>query len=108
MIKRFKVANSTKKKVEVITRLLFKDGLSAAELDVLSGVVDFATNNELMVSVDVAKQIKSMTGVGDSAFSTALFRLEKKGIIAKSGKTITLHPAFINVAIIEKIVLSFS
>lgn len=107
-IKKFKTSNNTNKKAEMLVKICFNVSLSRVELEVLAVIVDFSTNNSLAITLDIAKQIKNLLGISDSSFSTALFRLQEKGVIGKTGKTVTLHPSFNNIHTTEGILISFA
>lgn len=94
------------KKVEVLAKLISGD-LAGTELNTLVSVIQYSTNNSLFITPDISKHIKKEYGIGQSAFSTSLFRLKKKGIIKMDGKTITIHPIFTSVISLDKLVISF-
>jgi DNA-binding MarR family transcriptional regulator len=99
--------NQLELKVKCLSAICF-GGCAEAELKALTCLIQYSTNNSICLTIDVSKQIIVSAGIGRSAFSTALFRLEKKGIIVRSGKTITLHPVFNKIDETEKILISFS
>lgn len=104
---KIKDTNATKKKAEMISKLLFTESLSETELDVLAVILDYSSNNSVTLSLDVSKQVKQQAGVSDSSFSTSLYRLEQKGIIIRQGKTIQFHPAFSNIHSVDSFIISF-
>lgn len=106
MIRSFKVENSLKSRVKVLLALSGQN-LSDAEFSSLIAVISYSVNNSIFVSAHIGGIIKKEFGLSDSAFSTSLFRLEKKGLIKRDGKTIVLHPMLSNVGELEKLVVSF-
>lgn len=83
-------------------------GISGTELDILTLIIQYSTNNSICITSDLSKQLQIASGVTRSAFSTSLHRLEKKGIFNRTGKTITLHPVFNNIEKAEKLLITFS
>lgn len=106
-VKKYRVSGSTEKKVEVISKVLFKELLSDTESLILSILLDYSTNNTITLSVDVTKQVKSQAGVTDSSFSTSIYRLEKKGLIIRAGKNIQFHPALNNIHSMDSLIINF-
>jgi hypothetical protein len=94
-----------KHKVAAVCVLKFK--LSATEMDLLSWLIQSSINNSVCVSVDISGQIQHDLNISASLLSTGLHRLQKKGVIKKSGKTITLNPIFNNIQEMNKLVVSF-
>jgi hypothetical protein len=94
-------------KVKCLVNICF-GGCAETELKSLTYLIQYSTNNSICLSIDISKQICSSAGIGRSAFGTALSRLESKGVIVRSGKTVTFHPVFNNIEVAEKILISFS
>lgn len=99
--------NTLQSKVEVLAKIKF-DPLSSAELDVLVMIMSYCQNNELFISADIAKIIKDKINLTDSAFSMALFRLKKKGIVKRLGRTVMVNPIFAGVHDMDQLLISFS
>ena len=106
MIKGLTLGVETKIKVQIMCKLMFTD-LPDSELNLLLAIIKYSTNNSLFITLAVNKQIQAEYGLNDSLVSTGLYRLSKKGIIAKSGKTISVHPAFSDIGELSKLVISF-
>ena len=106
MIKGLTLGGETKIKVQILCKVMFTD-LPDSELNLLLALIKYSTNNSLFITLAVNKQIQAEFGLNDSLVSTALYRLSKKGIIAKSGKTISVHPAFSGIGELSKLVISF-
>jgi DNA-binding MarR family transcriptional regulator len=106
-VKKFKLNGTTEKRADVICKIFFKQTLPDTELRVLAVILDYSQNNEITITLEVAKQAKLAADVTDTNFSTALFRMEKKGLFSKVGKTITFHPVFNKIHETERIVISF-
>jgi len=106
VIKGLTLGGETKIKVQTVCKVMFTD-LPDSELNVLLALIKYSTNNSLFITLAVNKQIQAEFGLNDSLVSTALYRLSKKGIIAKSGKTISVHPAFSGIGELSKLVISF-
>jgi len=99
--------NSLKKKVDVVCKICLTESLSDTELCVLAAVILYSTNNSITITPDIGRQIKTDISISDTNFSTSLFRLEKKGVFTKTGRTITLHPAFTGIHDCDRISVSF-
>ena len=106
MIKGLTLGGDIKIKVGIMCKVMFTE-LPGSELNVLLALIKYSTNNSLFITTAVNKQIQADFGLNDSIVSTALYRLSKKGIIAKSGKTISVHPAFSGIGELSKLVISF-
>lgn len=107
MIKPIKLrGNSLQIKAKCLMEVCF-GGCSDSELQILAYLIQFSTGNSITLTVDLSRQIKASAGVGDSSFSTSLFRLEKKGVLTRLHKTVNLHPAFNNLQDVEKLMISF-
>ena len=106
MIRGIKVGGELKDKIGIICKVMFTD-LPESEMNLLIALIKYSTNNSLFITTAINKQIQIEFGLNDSLVSTALYRLSKKGVIVKSGKTISVHPAFSGVLELEKLVISF-
>lgn len=107
MIKPIKLKGSSLQvKCKCILELCFS-GCSDSELEILALLIQYSTNNSITLTVDLARQIRQSAGVGESSFSTHLFRLDKKGIMVRQGKTITFHPIFNKIQETEKLLITF-
>jgi hypothetical protein len=107
MIKQIKLkGNSLQIKIKCIIELCF-GGCSDSELEVMTWLLTYSTGNTITLSTETSRQIKQLAQVGPSAFTTSLFRMEKKGLINRTGKVIRLHPAFNNLDGADKILISF-
>ena len=93
-------------RVKIITAIMF-GFIPEGEMKVLQAVVDFSTNNTLGISGGIGKEIKHSAGITDNVFSTGLFRLQKRGIITKKGKTIMLHPCYKDINELARFIISF-
>lgn len=94
------------KKVETLCKLVYGD-ISDSELLVLVGIVTYAVNNSLFITMDISNQIRLSSGLKESAFSTGLFRLAKRGVIRKEGKTVTLNLLFSGVMDMDRLLINF-
>lgn len=107
-VKVFKISDSSvSRKVDIVTMVYFKQQLSDTELLVLAAVINYSTNNTITLTPEISKAMRNETGVSDTSFSTSLFRLEKKGLYTKAGRTIQLHPAFSNIHSMDKLSIIF-
>ncbi len=106
VIKGIEIDRSIQKKINVIVNLIC-DGLSDSELNTLESIIKHSSNNTLFITPIVSKYIQDEFGITSSSFSTSLHRLEKKGIIKRSGKTVMIHPYFKDIASLDKLVISF-
>lgn len=95
-----------KTKVGVMCGIKFGE-LAEGEMNVLLALVKYSSNNSLFMTALIARQIREENGMSDSGLSTAVFRLCKRGVIMRNGKTITLHPVFTNISELDKLVISF-
>jgi len=95
-----------KTKVGVVSKIKFGE-LGEGEMNVLLALVKYSSNNSLFMTVSVSRQIRQENGMSDSGLSTAVFRLVKRGVVMRNGKTITLHPVFTNISDLDKLVISF-
>lgn len=93
-------------RVKIITAIMF-GVIPEGEMQTLEAVVKYSVNNTLAVSGGIGKEIKASMGISDTMFSTGLFRLEKRGIITKQGKTIMLHPVYKDIDLLNRFILSF-
>lgn len=100
------IANTLENKVGVVCKVRFGE-LAVSEMNVLMALVRYSNNNSLFMTAVINKQIREENGMSDSGLSTAVFRLVKKGLIIRNGKTITLHPVFTNIMELDKLVISF-
>lgn len=106
MIKGLSIQNAgLKDKVHALCVLKFN--ISATEELILYWLIQQSINNSLSLNVDISRQLQIYLNISSSALATSLYRLGKKGIIAKSGKTITLNPIFNNIQELDKLVISF-
>lgn len=96
-----------RKKVEVVCGIKFSP-LSAAELDVLVYIIAYSQNNNLFLSPDIAKQIKQNCSIKESSFTTSIFRLCKKGLMEKKGKTILLNKIFAGITEMDNLLIKFT
>lgn len=97
---------SAGERVKLITLIRFGT-IPEGEIKVLQAVLDFSNNNNLAISGGIGKQIKHSTGISDTVFSTGLFRLQKRGIITKKGKTIMLHPCYKDINELSRFIIQF-
>ena len=95
-----------KTKVGVMCVIKFGE-LAEGEMNVLLALVKYSSNNSLFMTALISRQIRGENGMSDSGLSTAVFRLCKRGVIMRNGKTITLHPVFTNISELDKLVISF-
>lgn len=98
--------DTLKARVSVLVSLHFTH-LPEAELNTLTAVIHYSINNSLAITPDLSKQIRKETPISESSFSTALYRLERRGVINRTSKTITIHPIFKGVGDMGKLVVSF-
>jgi len=98
--------NTLESKVGVMCGIKFGE-LAEGEMNVLLALVKYSSNNSLFMTALISKQIREENGMSDSGLSTAVFRLVKRGVIMRNGKTITLHPVFTNISELDKLVISF-
>lgn len=82
-------------------------GISKSELNILCYLVDQSLNNTIILNNSYLEELKSKYDVSASAVGTSVFRMEKKGVLSKSGKTIMLHPIFNNVLNLNALVINF-
>lgn len=97
---------SLEDKLKVICCIKFEP-IPAAELAVLSAIITYSQNNGLFISPDISRQIRQFYGLSESSFNTALFRLVKKGLIKKEGKTVVLPPIFFGIIEMDNLLISF-
>lgn len=95
------------KKLSIMCYAFF-GGISASERTILSELINTSTNNSIVLNGEISGQICQSLNMSAAAFSIALFRLEKKGVIKKSGKSITLHPVLNNINELDTLIISFS
>ena len=108
MNKAIKITNpDVKKKLDIIGFVSF-GGLSSTELNIMCQFIHYSLNNFLCLDVAISSEIQKDIGITQSSFNTSVFRLEKKGVIKKSGKTITLHPIFNNIQNLDKLIIDFT
>jgi len=106
-VKKFKLKGTTEKRADVICKIFFKQSLPDTELRVLAVILDYSQNNSITITLEVARQAKLAADVTDTNFSTSLFRMERKGLFSKVGKTINFHPVFNAIHETERIVVTF-
>lgn len=82
-------------------------GLSTTERAILEYFINTSLNNVNLISADISREICGQLSLTQSSFNTTVFRLHKKGVIKKSGKTIELHPIFNNIQELDKLIISF-
>jgi hypothetical protein len=106
MTRGIKRDNTLRSKVSV---LLAIQGirLSEGEENSLLAVITYSDGAALHISAHTGGAMKKEFNLNDSSFSVGLHRLEKKKLIARSGKTISLNPMFNNIGDLEKLVISF-
>lgn len=94
--------SSIEKKVNVLN---FMFDLTASERALICKLMEYTINNTIALTIELSEQIRG--GMSGTSFNTGIFRLEKKRAIAKSGKTITLHPIFNNLDKLDQLVINF-
>lgn len=95
------------KKIEVLVGVKFGP-LAESEMLVLKSLIEYANEKgSLYLDSLLAEGIRKNSNINKSSFSTSLHRLDKKGIIARAGKTINIHPVFIGVATTDKFLITF-
>lgn len=102
-----KVKGDTGSKIQAIALLNGLPALPEAEVKTLQGLIKYATNGSLFVSIELSKQIRAEFGLSTSSLATALHRLEKKGVIKKSGKTTFINAHFLNLDSLDKLLVQF-
>lgn len=107
MNKKVKINGSLYSKIRVMTLLIDKE-LSDLELKVLTGVVQLSENNTVFMSIPTGTKIKQDYRVSESGLSTGLHRLQKKGLIVRDGKTISLLPMFNNIQDLSNLIVNFT
>lgn len=98
--------NSTAKKIEILTYIAF-GYVSDTELNVLRLIIAYSTHNSMSVDINISSTISSSLKITNSAFNTTLFRLNKRGVIRKQGKLITLSPVYSKIEDMDKLLISF-
>lgn len=106
IIRGIKRPNTLKSKIDILLRVMFET-LPEAELKTLTAIIEYSTNGAIAITADIGRQIRDAGGITESSFSTSLYRLEKKGIIKRSGKTVFLNPVFVGIGELDKFVVSF-
>lgn len=107
MIKKIKLGGDP---LQVKCKLLIDscfNGCSEIELKIMTVLVRYGTGNSITLTPDLARQIRESAVVSEGSFSTYLFRLEKKKVFIRQGKTIMLHPVFNNIGDCDSIMISF-
>lgn len=84
---------SPDKQVSVLSFIRF-GRLSDSEIGLISSLLGFREGLSVTMDSGVSKEIESKAGLTPAAISTYLHRLGRKGVIKKSGKTITFHPIY--------------
>lgn len=108
MIKKIKLRGEALQiKCDILIRSCFKSECSKAELSVVTVLIKYSTGNCINLTSVIADQARQSAGVSATNWTTCLFRLEKKGIISRAGKTISFHPIFNNIQDCESIMLNF-
>lgn len=107
MNKKITLPASLSVKIKTIC-LMFGHELSAAEFKTLQGLVEVSESNNLFLSVATSSHIKEKFSLTESAFNTSVFRLNKKRLIIRNGKTINLSPMFNNIGQLENLVINFT
>jgi hypothetical protein len=107
MIKKIKLKGSPLQiKIRTISSVCFEK-ISDSELQTLISLLEYEVAGCTTLTIEVAKQIRSTAGISDSNFNTSLFRLEKKGVIKRNGKTVMFHPVFNNVREFTGLLINF-
>lgn len=107
MIKQIKLKGSSLQiKCKCVAELCF-GGCSDSELSTLSSILAFSSAGTITMTPSLTKQTASLAGISNTSLTTSLFRLEKKGMIVRSGKNINFHPVFNNLMGAEKLLISF-
>lgn len=105
-MKAYKKAPLLENKIKLISYLLDLS-LPEAEIKVLSGIVKYAGTGSIALTVLLTKQIRTEYDLSESAFSTSAHRLEKKGLIVRHGKTVTINPLLLGLNETNKIAIFF-
>lgn len=93
-------------KIKLICYLL-DVSLPESELKVLAGIVKYAGTGSLALTVLLTKQLRAEYDLTESSFSTSAHRLEKKGLIVRHGKTVTINPLLVGLNETNKIAIFF-
>lgn len=96
-----------KLKIRVIGDLIF-GSLSDKEIHLLTHLIGYSINNSMGISPEVSRQFKQQMNITQSDFNVTMHRLDKKGVIVKSGKAITLHPIFHNLNEVDNLIIKFN
>jgi len=107
MRKKITKPNTSREKVKVICAMMDKH-LSDTELSILSELIEMSENNNITLSVQITKQIRSTLSITSSLCNTGISRLQEKGVITKTGKTIIISPVFNNLSELDGLVIEFS
>lgn len=93
---------------KILTLIQLSGGVvSSAEITSLVALCEYSTNNTIHLDAKNREGICRGYGITDSALSTAMHRLEKKKLIARNGKTISLHPMFSGIGELKALVIKF-
>lgn len=94
------------KRFEMTTQILYPD-LSTSEKVTLKAILSYSVDSFCILSPEVSRAVKTACNLSDTAFTTNIHRLVKKGVIKKNGKTIHLPPSLHNLDKVEALVLKF-
>lgn len=81
--------------------------LSDTETLILSRIIYYSSNGSLVMDGQLIKDIRAKENIKESAFNTAINRLEKKRCFNKGGKTITLSPLYVKLEQFNEILIKF-
>lgn len=107
MNKKYRLSKDIATKI-IMTAAVQGHTLSSSELIVLKELVLISDGMPMYISSGISADIKQRTGLSESAYSTSLFRLKKKKLIAQDGKTISLNAGFNGLSKLENLILEFS
>lgn len=105
IVRGMSVGGSLRERVDVVCKIAFTP-LAEAELTTICLLIEYSVNNQIALTPDIGKQIRS-GAVSESSFSTSLHRLEKKKVITRSGRTIIITPLLKDISSWDKLVISF-
>jgi predicted transcriptional regulator len=106
MIRPVILQNDLTTKVNTICKLVF-GGVSDKELDILLNLLDRVSNNSVTITPLTTKSVTEELKISQTNLSTCIYRLEQKGVLARQGKTLQLHPVFNNIQSLEGLVIKF-
>lgn len=105
-IKAYKKKNTIENKISLMCYVL-NQSLAETEVRALAGIIRFATAGSVTLTIELTKQIRDEYSLSKSALSTSIHRVEKKGLIVRHGKVVTINPLLSVLNDINKIVVCF-